>query len=56
MGDAPSGQPEAGDDKVADATRTEEATRTAEEEESGAAHGREMDRLGAGVKGEGQID
>jgi hypothetical protein len=76
MGDASSRQPDAGDDKVDDATRAEEEEEsgaahvadrapTAEEEAAAeqntldpevAAHEREIDRLGAEVKGEGQID
>jgi hypothetical protein len=76
MSDASSSGPDAGDDKVADATRAEEeeeagATHaadrapTAEEEVAAdentldpdvSAHEREMGRIGAEVKGEGQID
>jgi hypothetical protein len=76
MSDGASSGPDAGDDKVVDATRAEEEEEagaahvadrapTAEEEAAAeqntldpdvAAHEREMDRLGAEVKGEGQID
>ena len=76
MSDSSSRVPDAGDDKVDDATRAEEdeeakaehlADREPTAEEAAAAeqnkldpdvaaHEREMDRLGAEVKGEGQID
>ena len=51
---------DAGDDKVDDATRAEEEEEAAAEKNTldpdVAEHEREMGRLGAEVKGEGQID
>ncbi len=76
MSDSSSRVPDAGEEKVEDATRAEEeeeagaahvADRAPTEEEAAAAdqnaldpdvaaHEREMNRIGAEVKGEGQID